>query len=161
LPTTLRPAAPRANIVCVPAIRTIAALTTALVLGPGCSGPSAQRDARLSVSDAAVDSRVGEGDSGSMADARVDSPQDAATDAVSACSVPPSASAMNDAGGYCRAYPGVYGNGSDLCTPDQYGLSCGASAAPAPALGCTELALPTPQGVSLYCCPCGAPTSQP
>jgi hypothetical protein len=47
------------------------------------------------------------------------------------------------------------------CAADQLEVTCIADATgngpePDASLGCTVLTLPTPEGVTFYCCPCGA-----
>jgi hypothetical protein len=44
-------------------------------------------------------------------------------------------------------------NCSDACTSSQYALTCDQTSPP-PALNCQAIAIPTPNDVLFYCCPC-------
>jgi hypothetical protein len=80
-----------------------------------------------------------------------------------ACSVPATANTFDDASDHgCFPTSGEKINGANACTPSEYGMTCqlGSTDAsmpqPADALQCKVIPIPTPYGVTFYCCPCGS-----
>lgn len=60
----------------------------------------------------------------------------------------------DDAGHGCTASSGIYVNGSNHCASGDYGLTCDDSHTPPASSPCTVVPLPTPAGVTVYCCLC-------
>jgi hypothetical protein len=102
-----------------------------------------------------------------------------ASDVIPSCSVPTVANTLDDASGTgCNAQTifqicevpngstiepdgdivtpsGTHASCMDLCSDAEYSLVCSGSASADTGLGCRVLPLPTPNGVTEYCCPCG------
>lgn len=69
------------------------------------------------------------------------------------CQVP--SGSTIEADGAVMTPDGAPASCSDACSDTEYELTCTNNASAADSLGCHVLPLPTPEGVSDYCCPCG------
>lgn len=153
-------------------------LAVCIVLGlAACGG----RDASGPGADAETDASVAT-DAGAAGDDASAAPTDAAAggDAAAghdasagdaagvACTVPSGADTFDDASDHgCFPTSGEMVNGANACMPDEYGTTCllgsvsGPIPVPAGALGCRVVPIPTPLGVTFFCCPCGPDVATP
>ena len=69
------------------------------------------------------------------------------------CEVPSGSTVEAD--GAVSTPDGAPASCKDACSNTEYALTC-ANASAADSLGCRVLPLPTPAGVTEYCCPCGS-----
>ncbi|HEY1957435.1 MAG TPA: hypothetical protein VGH28_17575 [Polyangiaceae bacterium] len=70
-----------------------------------------------------------------------------------ACIAPAAGETFDASFGQCRAQPDTI-NGSPMCAPGQYSVTCQGGEPPPAALDCSVVPIPTPECCLVYCCRC-------